>query len=128
MKKYSSYVREMLPAIKYYISVNDIDDTVQKIGEYIQNIQNLSDSEKQELDLFVADYTVDNLHLANITYINNSGDVALKYALSRIEPYIVCDPKKCNHNFYEARGNDLHALKNNKSVKVIKRTYPKKAA
>lgn len=127
METVISYAKEAAEAFKYYVSINGIDETSKKIYQYIQDINSLNEEEKNELDVFISDYTVDNEHVADIVYMTDNGREGLFKSLNRMKPFVSSKPSE---RFYEARGEALQIVKNNdqKTVKVIKRTYPKKAA
>ena len=127
METIIDYAKEAAEAFKYYVSINGIDETSKKIYQYIQDINSLSEDERSDLDLFISDYTVNVEHLADITYMSENGKDGLFNSLRRMKPFISTKPSQ---RFYEARGETLQIIKDNtqKTVKVIKRTYPKKAA
>lgn len=122
-----SYARDAAEAFKYYVSINGIDECSKKMYQFIQNINNLSDEDKVDLDLFISENTVDVKHLADITYISESRQEGIFNSLMRMKPFKVSKPEQ---RFCEARGNGLQIVKSNtkETVKVFKRTYPKNMA
>lgn len=128
MKNIIKKAKETNEALKNYLMNKNADINVcQRIYDYIQRIENLTDKEIKELDLFISNNLVDEVHLADI-YTFNKDKKTIKKRFNRMKPYKL---SKSNSRVYELRGNVnvLMYSKPNREirVKVLRKTYAKGA-
>ena len=117
MNNIIEYAKEAKNAFKTYINSQEIDnDLCEKIYEYIQKIESLDDTEKEELDAFINNNTFSVV--ANI-YINKERKKTLKNQLIRMTPFSIAKP---DSRIYKARG-DLSPLINpqNQKIKLMRK-------
>lgn len=125
MNNIIEYAKSAKEAFKAYVDKNEIDyELCKKMYDYIQNIKTLNTEEKEELDDFINENKVNIVHLGNIYSFNKK---TLKKQLIRMIPLTTSKP---NGRIYKANGNfSAFATENIKNpIKIIKKTYPKKAA
>ena len=117
MKKTSEYLKIIKEAYNNYISNENIDINVcQRIYNYIQNIEYLSKEEQLDLDNFINENRVQEIHLANI-YLDSKIKNKLEKQLKKMKPYKYVS--KVNDRIYEAKGN-FNEYVGQKPVKQMK--------
>ncbi len=120
------FAKEAKMAYESYISTNGIDEVSDKIYDLIQNIESLNKEDNNCLNKFIADNTVNELHLADVTYIGALGEKSTFDSLNRMRPFKLSET---DARVFEARENSFKFLQvnNTKSIKVYQKAYPKAA-
>ena len=125
------YLKNLKNAFKTYDDENDIIDfeLVQKMYDYANRLDELTNEEKQQLDNFIAENTISIKHLANI-YLDKKGEEDLNRRLNRMLPIQITKPQS-NIKFLKGKENELiEAMHQENMVKVLCKTrkkYPKAA-
>lgn len=125
------YLKNLKNAFKTYNNENDIIDfeLVQKMYDYANRLDELTNEEKQQLDNFIAENTISIKHLANI-YLDKKGEEDLNRRLNRMLPIQITKPQS-NIKFLKGKENELiEAMHQENMVKVLCKTrkkYPKAA-
>lgn len=125
------YLKNLKNAFKTYNNENDIIDfeLVQKMYDYANRLDELTNEEKQQLDNFIAENTISIKHLANI-YLDKKGEEDLNRRLNRMLPIQITKPQS-NIKFLKGKENELiEAMHQGNMVKVLCKTrkkYPKAA-
>lgn len=103
LKNKLSYLKSIRNALKTYNEENDIIDykLIRKIYDYTNNLDNLTQTETQELNDFIAENMVSVHHLANI-YLDKKGEENLNNMLIKIIPLQVTKPQ-CNIRIIKAK-------------------------
>ncbi len=123
------YLKNLKNAFKTYNNENDIIDfeLVQKMYDYANRLDELTNEEKQQLDNFIAENTISIKHLANI-YLDKKGEEDLNRRLNRMLPIQITKPQS-NIKFLKGKENELiEAMHQENMVKVLCKTrkkYPK---
>lgn len=89
-----NYLRDIKEALKTYNEEHQIVDfeLIQKIYEYSENLDNLTEIELHELDSFIAENTISIHHLANI-YLDKKGEENLNHMLTKMLPLQITKPQ-----------------------------------
>lgn len=89
-----NYLKDTQEALKTYSEEhNTLDfDLIQKIYGFTENIDNLTKSEFQLLDDFIAENTISIHHLANI-YLDKKGEENLNQMLMKMLPLQITKPQ-----------------------------------
>ena len=120
------YLKNLKNAFKTYNNENDIIDfeLVQKMYDYANRLDELTNEEKQQLDNFIAENTISIKHLANI-YLDKKGEEDLNRRLNRMLPIQITKPQS-NIKFLKGKENELiEAMHQENMVKVLCKTRKK---
>lgn len=113
-------------AFKNYLKTDFMDVKLcERIYGYIQNIENLTNDERDDLDQFINDNLYDEVHLADI-YLVTSSRETLNKRLKRMIPFTAFKLD----NVREAKGDILNVTKTKQqeiTVNVKRKTYVKAA-
>lgn len=121
-----AYLKNLKDAFKTYNDENDVIDfeLVQKMYDYANHLDKLTDEEKQQLDDFIAENTISIEHLANI-YLDKKGEENLSHLLTRMFPIQVTKPQ-CKIKFIKGKENILtEAIYQSNKMKVLCKTKKK---
>ena len=103
LKTKLAYLKGISEALKTYDSEHAVIDfeLVQKIYNYANNIDNLTEEQLNELEDFINENTVSIKHLANL-YLDKKGEADLNNRLNRMLPIQITKPQ-CRIKFVKGR-------------------------
>ena len=125
MKNTIEFAKKAREAYINYISTKSFNiEICNKISNYINNIQNLTIEEEQELIEFINTNTINIEHVADI-YIPEDNKRSVKSKFKRIIPMKLSKP---SGKIYKAKGDFKNLIKQNNIVKIrrLKKFKPKK--
>lgn len=128
MKKLA-YLKNLKDAFKTYNDENDVIDfeLIQRMYDYANRLDELTDVERQQLDDFLAENTISIEHLANI-YLDKKGEENLNHMLTRMYPIQVTKPQ-CRIRFIKGKESILTgAIYQENKMKVLCKTRKKMVA
>lgn len=124
MKDIIEFAKKAREAYINYMSGQFNTAVCKKISNYINNIENLSEEEEQELIEFINANTINTEHVADIQIPEDNRSVKAKF--NRIIPMKLSKPSS---KINKAKGNFNNIIKKNNIVKIRKLTKfkPKKS-
>lgn len=123
LKTKLAYLKGTSEALKTYNSEHPVIDfeLVQKIYNYANNIDNLTEEQLNELEGFINENTVSIKHLANL-YLDKKGKADLNNRLNRMLPIQITKPQ-CRIKFVKGKVETLSdAIFHHSTVKVLCKT------